>query len=800
MSFKDCIDTAVAAGRVSEAKAALGKEAYDKEVTRHLNAGLKGADAELQAALVATEKLTTVAKTRRWQKLNEIQRAHEIYTRLRGAKNLRQEAVNIMESMEHTYDSVMGLAMANSDSFLVDYAPTLAGLRRPTEGLDEIPRVAFGESSDPTATRYFNAIKDSIAVLTAQANRLGANIVDNPKNVLFQTHDAVRVSSVKQEEWVNDHLADGVVDWETMRWQGEPILPGERQEVLESVYDNIISDGIASNKPGQRQAPNLANRLNRDRFLYYAGGDAWNAMQTKYGAGNVHQQFVGMMDALAKDISILSVLGPSPDTQLRFMRNEIEALGAEKDATVGAAKRKNLTKARRTGETVQEMYDIHARHVPSLESNLPVSTFTAVKTVAVNAVLGGLFIPSFLGDAANARTASLILNLPTTKYFREYFKGFVPGKQGRMEAMQMMVTYEHGISIASNRIRYMGLMDGPNWARNISEFTYRASLTSHHTQVARNAQGKLFQGILANHRNIEFDDLPFAELLAENQISKAEWDAFRQTPVYNLKGAEFLRPLDFIRGGNDAAGIKFANAMQIYMKTAVPDASLRARAALGEANDPNKVVTQGMRAVLSLTSHPVTVYFNHMTRIAHSKNKLQLGMQYFMWMTLGGMAITQAKAIANGEYPYDMTPLDDSGGITEESSLRWLDFMGRSVVNGGSLGILGDVLFNTIDVANSKYRPGNPTEEYMNSLIRLTGGNVGEAFRGEETNIAKDALLFADKNIPDFWQTKLIVNRYFMDEVLRQADPAAYERKVRYQQEATEGRGTFFGIGEEPEF
>lgn len=799
MTFAACVQTAVEAGRVSQAKAEAGIAEYTRQVERHLSAGLKGVDAELQAAIAATEKMTNVSKTRRWQKLNEIQRAHEIYTRLRSAKDVDREATLIMEDMELTYDSVMGLAMANTDSFLVDYAPTAAGLRRPTAGLDEIPRAAFGESSDPVALRAYNAIKDTLAVLTAQANRLGASIVENPKNVLFQTHDAVRVSSVSRDEWVNDHLADGILDWETMRWQGEPILAGERKEILEKVYDNIISDGIISQKSGQRQIVNLANRLNRDRFLYYASGNAWNAMQTKYGAGNVHQQFVGMMDALAKDISILSVLGPSPDTQMRYFKNEIELLGVEKDAAKGSTQRKYLAAARRTGETVQRMYDIHARHVPSLESNLPVSLFSGLKTIAVNAVLGGLFIPSFIGDAANARTASLLTNMPATRYFREYFKNFVPSKRSKMEAMQMMVTFEHGISIATNRIRYLGLMDGPNWARNVSEFTYRATLTSHHTQVARNVNGKNFQALLANSRNIEYDDLPFASFLAEHQISKAEWDAFRQTPVYVLKGAEFLRPLDFIRAGNDAAGIKFANAMQAFMKLAVPDASLRARAAIGEANDPNQPITQGAKAMLSLTAHPITIYFNHMQRIRHSNNKLSLAMRYFLWMTAGGMAITQVKALANGEGLYDMTPFDDSGTATEESFSRWVDFMGRSVVNGGSLGILGDVLFNTIDIANSKYRPGNPTEEYFKALARLTVGNANELMQGEETNAAKEALLFADKNIPDFWQTKLIVNRYFMDELLREADPAAYERKLRYQQETTEDRGTWWGMGQEPQ-
>lgn len=796
MSFKDCIDTALGTGKVSPAKAETGKAAYDAAYAKQITAGLAEPDAALQAAIDATERMTRVTKERRWQKVNEIQRAHEIHTRLHGAKNLDREVTLLMEELELTYDSVMGMAMANASEFIVEYSPRNAGLTRPTAGLDEIPHAAFGESTDPTAIKMYEAIKSSLEVLRAWANRMGANIPDNPKNVLFQTHDAVKVSSVQREEWVNDHLTDGILDWETMRYAGEVIEEGDREEILGKVYDAIISDGIAGTPAAQRQAPNLANRLNRDRFLYYANGNAWNLMQKKYGAGNVHQQLIGMFDAMARDISIMKVFGPSPDTMLRYTQAEIEGIGAAKDLAIGANERKELAKARRIAERAEEQFRIHSRHVPTLESNAPIQAFSTVKTVAVNAVLGSLFVPSFIGDAFNSKTASLLLDLPSVKFFREYFSEASFTKEKRIEAMEAMVIQEHSISVAANRIRYFGLMDGPAWARNITEFTYRAGLTSLHTQIARNARGKSFLGMLARHRKMQYDDLPFASFMAEHQITKADWDAFRTTPPHVVKGVEFLRPLDFIRAGNAEAGLKFANMMQAYIKVAVPDASLRARAAIGEALDPNKPVTQGLKAALSLTSHPLTVYFNHMQRIRFHRNPLRIAAQYFAWMTVGGMFITQAKALLNGENLYNMTPLDDSGNLTEDSGRRWLDFMGRSVLNGGSLGILGDAVFNTVSIANSEYRPGNPTEEYLKSLLKLTIGNVGDVIAGEETNAAKEALDFASKNVPEFWQIKLLMRRYIKDELLRMADPAAYERKVQYQQEATEDRGTWWGMDE----
>lgn len=796
MSFKDCLDTAVTTGRVAASKAETAKEVFDQEVERALLDGVSEADALAQAFLSATEALAKTTSQRRWQKLNEIHRAHEIHTRIKNADNIPDAITELMTDLELDYDTTMAFAMANLSEFLTEYRPRTSGIRRKTAGLENIAPAAYGEINDPVAKRMAESIQQTMEVLRLWANRYGANIPDNPNNRMFQTHDAVRVSRVTRDTWVNEHLADGVLDWDLMEYAGKKIEPGQRKEVLERVYDAIVTDGYNDPKRAQVNPLSLANRLNRDRFLYYKTGAAWNEMQGKYGAGNVHQQVIGMIDAMAKDISVLKRFGPSPDSMFQYMKREAIGTAGERDLAAGAAGRKLQKQAERRVAVAEDEMKIHSRHVLSLENNLPVQTFSAIKTLSVSAVLGAAFVPSFFSDQINSRMARNMMNMPTSKAFTRYWSEFAMTDAKIEEAITSGVIFEHGISIATQRARYFGLMDGPMWARNVGEFTYRFGMTSLHTQVARNAAGKNFQFILHQHRGMEFDELPFAAYFVEHGITKADWDAMRAVPSHDVRGGKFLRPIDLFQGGNPAAAEKFGNAMQMFIKTSVPDTNLRTQAETGGATNPNTVLGQAVRTMAALTSFPVSLYFNQLRRISHHPNKLTMAMKYFAWMTAGGMFITQSKALISGQQPYDMLPVNEDGEF-DPLDPSWLDFMGRSVVNGGSLGILGDVLFNTIDTATGGYKSGSPTEEYIKSLAKLTVGNSFKAVQGKDTSIAKDSLAFAQKNIPSFWQTKLIVNRYLADEMLMQADPAAWERKKRY--EAEHEAGMWWAMGEEPD-
>lgn len=808
MSWRDCIQSAIDSGRISAAKGGRAFEAFDEAYDETIAGGATEGEAVMRAADLAVERITELNKGKRWARINEMQRQHEIYQRLMKAPDPRRELENLMNDADLSYDTVRGFAMANLDRLLMKYKPRKGGLHIPTDGLDGIVRAAYKEGGTPEDKELFEAIFEAQEILRKEANMYGASIPENPNRRLAQTHDQKLVQAVQKETWVEDHMR--TLDWEIMRFEGKNIPVDKREEVLERVYDGIVNDGAGRGNPAQNQQGSLATRLARDRFLYYKDADSYIAMQKKYGRGNLYEQTIGLIDHMSMEISLLKHFGPSPDTAKEFAKRVGRERAAEINNSRAPGKRTVVQKyddyAR---EVFDEMYAIHTRKIGAPDGNLMAQTFSTLRTLAVSAKLGGVFIPTVFGDIANARVARLVMNLPEVRVIRSYFGNFVPTKAKTEEAIRAGIIFENGISLAFNRQRYFGALDGPHWARRWSDITYRTGLAAHATQVGRNAAGKEFMGVLAQYKDTPFDDLAFAPLLIENGITREDWDTFRATPLYQFGGATWLRPIDMWSAGDDTAkkvAEKFQNAMQLYIRTAVPEPTLRSRVAMGEAWAPNAFRTQVFRTMTSLLSFPVSIYFNQLRRIADAprlRDKLNYGARYFAWMTAGGMFITQAKALANGQELYNMDPT-----LALEDFPRFADFYGRALLNGGSLGILGDFVFNNINLSNSSYRPGNPTAEYLKTLHKLTLDNMidaGHALlydRGsidtppDELDVGRDTLRFLDANVPDLWYAKLIWQRALTDDMFERADPAGWQRYQRYLQEHEEGM--WWEPGEEP--
>lgn len=788
MSWRDCIATAVETGRITPDRGEEAYEAFDRAFEQATADGMEEGAAMLAAADAAVEEITTLKKAKRWERINTMQRAHKIFERLMASKKPWEELEAIINDTEYAFESVQSFLMANLDQLLLKYKPKAGGLRLPTDNLDNIVRASYGDVRNSEAAEMFDALAEMQENARKWANMHGANIPENPNRRIPQTQDAVKVSAVDEDVWVRDHMDS--LDWEVMRYEGKAIPAGKREEVLRRTYQGIRSDGASRGLEAQGNQTNLAGRLNRDRFLYYKDADSYLAMMNKYGAGNLYEQTICFVDAMAKDISLLRVFGPSPDSMREYTKRVALKRADDLDAEKGANQRKILSRTRRQTEVFDDEFEIHSRHTPSLDGNLPMQTFSAVRTVAVGAKLGGVLIPSMAGDLANARAARAMFNLPTARVMRNYFRDFVPSKESLQQAIRAGVIFENGISLAHSRQRYFGSLDGPHWARRFSDITYRMGLAAHHTQIIRNSEGKQFMGILADHRRVAFDDLPFAAMLSERGITPADWDVMRRIPLHKFQGAAFLRPIDAFESSPEVSE-KFSDLMQMYIRTAVPDVTLRTRRAMGEHIDPNSFWGQSVRTFGSLASFPVSVYFNQLRRISNAptvRDKITLGAKYFVWMTLGGMFITQTKALLSGKELYSMD-------FTDADNNYALDFYGRSVLNGGSLGILGDLVFNNINISNSTYRPGNPTEEYFKAAHKLTLDNLIDAFKGEELEVGKDLYKFIDQNVPDLFYISLLWDRAVGDELMQQVDPRGYAARRRYEQEHEEG--TWWGMGEE---
>lgn len=805
MSFKDCIDSALEVGRVSADRAAKAKVAHDDEFQKALLSGADEATAELTAARAATEQLSTANAARRWQKMKDIQAAHVITKRLTNAKDPSAELLAMMESVDDDYMFVQSVAFSYLDQMLLKYKPRALQKAR-TDGQDATVYASFGQAAGPEATADAKALKDMYEMLRQWANRHGATIPKSKENHLPQTHDAVRVSRVQEytradgtrsNGWVDDHMKPGIIDWDTMRLDGKLIPEGERRDALLNMYDGIVADGKMRDKylVEGGQAGNLATRLGRDRFLHYAGPEAWIEMQGKYGAGNLFQQTIGMVDHMSKEISMLRTFGTSPGSMKEFAARLSENQAAKKAQAAGKNVKAATDKAKRKAKVFNDMFDIHDRRVTSADGNWAVQAISGIRTVAVGSKLGSVLIPSFFGDLTNAKVMNKLYGLPSMGVMRKYFAEVGSGRIGKEDAMSLGIIFEDAIGLAQSRMRYFGALDGPHAARVFSDQVYRIGLASAHTQIARNATGKQFLNFLHTTKGVKFDDHPLAAAMLETGITEKDWNLLRATPSRNIRGGNFLAPIDLMKGDRSAQEVaeKFGSLLQSYIKTAVPDTNLRSRRAAGEAIDPNSAIGQMARTMLSLLSFPMALHFNQLARIARLptvRDKMVYGASYVGWMSVAGAFITQGKALANGQQLMDMSLFDEEGKIN-------LDFYGRAVINGGSMGILGDLVMNSVNINNSSYRPGDPTTELLKAVHKVTADNLIDVAQGNPADVPADLYNLGDQLVPKFWHTKVLLERAILDDLEQQADPEGYRRAQQYQREHSEGMWWPSGGGSE---
>ena len=784
MSFKDCIQTAVDTKRVSEKRAREAFAAYDRHFAEAIAEGMDEAAAGDHAADHATQAITEAKKNRRWERINEMRRAHELHTRLSSSNNVPEELDRVLMDLQNTHETAAGMIMSNLDRLLEKYKPKKGGFVVPTDNLDNIVRASYGDVRNAEAKEFADSIAEAEEYARQWANSLGAAIPENPNRRIPQSINERKVAAVTKERFIDDFK--DAMDWDIVKYAGKTVPLAQREEVLGKIYDGIVTNGTAQKGTAQNVTPGLATRLNRERFFYYKSADDWLRLQKMYGEGNIYEQFLNSIDSMAKDISLLHVLGPNPNTMKEFVKREANARAGALDLAKPASGQKNQDKARRAVQTFEEGYQLHARYVPSMEGNVLMQTFAAVRQTAVNALLGGVFVPSIFGDLANAKVAARMVNLPDAKFIRDYVHNFSPTKENISAFVSDGIVYENAVSLIHMKSRYFGPMEGPNIVKRIGDITYRSTLVAHHTQVGRVTAFQQMMGVMTRLRDKTFDELPMAPYMSEMGITPEDWDIFRAQAVHNERGAEFIRPIDMAPEDRQVA-TKFSNLMYDYARLAIPSPTLRSRVAAGETVDPNTIRGQFLRSTTALMSFPIALHFNQLRRIAQVpgiRNKITLATQYFLWTSVAGMLITQTKALLQGQNLYSMDPTD---------SKFYTDFLPRSLLNAGSLGLLGDVVMNSVAMANGDYAPRSPVSGYFGDMAKVLKDLVPDA---PNKHPGRDMIKFIEDNVPKAWYAKLVIDRSVKDTLLQETDPAAYQARKRAEKKHEEGY--WWGAGKSP--
>jgi len=798
MSFVNCIQSAVDAGRIRSEKGKEAIDAYNRTVDEMKAKGMGDREAADAAAMAATERLTKSKGDIRWRRLREMQAAYSVSQALdvKGMKPWEVPAALIegddrfpFANVQTRHERIRGQLHAMIESGLEKYRPRAAGIVHPVAGMDTLVREMFGtQTGDISAREIATEFAKAAEHARKRANRAGASIHEMDRWRIPQMQDRLRLRGAGRDAWVRQHM--GWLDWDAMKHpDGGEILPAERQGVLESVYDTLLTDGYVKIRPGQKLPENLAARLSDRRFLHYRDADSWLAANKAYGDGDAFHQMLAYLDGMARDIATMEVLGPNPSAMKAFVEQSVRKRAADMDvAAPGGGGKTNIAKADDALADFDEMYAVLTHANAMGEESGVGHTLAGVRNVVSSAFLGSATLAAIPGDLLLTQHAALFNKLPAGGHISQYLKLMNPASSAdRRLAVRSGLVAESAAAIAMGHQRFFGEMSGPQMSRRISDVTMRLSLMSPHTQAAKWAFGMETMGAFADFAGKAFDALPFRDMLKRHGITPAEWDVFRATPAYDHKGAKFLRPDDVLARtdlDDRTAGTvadKFMDMILYERKFAVPESSIRARQFLVSGTRGGTMAGEVLRSLAMFKNFPVTIMMSHMRRGLHQSTfagrAAYLG-SFFIGLTAAGALSVQAYEIASGRDPMNMADPR---------------FWGKAALKGGGLGYLGDFMFSELNRYGSGLQDmvSGPMVQLFSDLRNLTAGNLAEAIEGKDTHAAKELAAFGARYAPGstLWYLKLAFRRIIADQLQIQADPAAYQRFREVEHKALKDYG-----------
>ncbi len=671
----------------------------------------------------------------------------------------------------------------------------------------DVLRVLYGRTDvDAQARPVADAWERVSASLADQFIAAGGKLAKREKWRLPNPDlDSAKVSALGREAFkslMRPHLdrAD-MLDFNT----GQPLTDARFEILFDEAFDAIVAEGAqglpSAGVQGRRM---LANSRDVSRFFSYKSAESWQAVADAVGAhASVFQTMVAHIHAMGDEVAAMRVLGPNPEATRRFILGlfdrEAARLAQTDPGKAGKATKANRAIAARVALERRMFEDLYAEVTGA--NRVPVSTEMArvlgdTRHVLSAAQLGSAMISS-LTDPGTLMMAARFNGLPVMSTIGRAVS-MMTEKGSEVFAAQQGLVLDTLAHAAGQADKVMGETIRTGIAAKLSNANIRASGLRRWTSVLRGAFGLEMMAHAARERGKAFGDLgaDFRASLDRYGIGAADWDLIRSTAPHEPRAnAVFIRPSDIAAAGHRDAADKFARLMHTEMDYAVIENDPVTRAMLIGQSQPGTIGGEARRAVSMYRNFPATFITMHFARAfarGWDGKRLSHGALTFLTMTALGTVAMQSKEIIAGRDPLSLDPTTGNG----------LRAFGKAMLQGGGLGVFGDVLF----LDQTKY--GNswaatiagPQFAALESVMGdVAIRNVQRWAKGEETHFAGDALYTGARYLPgsSLWQSRLAFQRVVLDQLHLMADDRARDRFARIEKQARKewGQGYWWQHG-----
>lgn len=791
MTMDRCIRDLQASGQLDKERAEKAQATYDDLVRSYIEAGMDQKLAELKASMASLDALKMAAAEKKRQALLQINAQSSILGKMQASDDWGRIATALFDHDERVpgvsniaarHRAIRGRAHARMTEVLATFKRDILGRVNAPTRLDNLVREAFGEATDdPSARELMVAWKDTAEWLRQKFNAAGGMIGKRDDWGMPQMHDMLAVRRAGYEAW-RDTISP-LLDRTKMLAEdtGLPMSAQAFEVALRQVYDTISSDGWNKITPrGAGGGRKLANRRADHRFLVFKDAEGWLAYQKQFGHGTPFDVMMGHIDGVSRDIAQMEILGPNPGATRKWLEQIVTKNAVERDIAEGTEKWS--ARAQRTRFAMEAM---HGQFTGAI--NTPVNVTLARfmggwRGMETAAKLGSATL-SAVTDVGFSWVTSRFTGVPYWGVISQQLKLLNPASNSdRKLAVRLGLIAEEWSSVAAAQQRYVDTVNVPEVINRLADGVLRASGLSAWTQAGRWAFGMEFLGTLGDAVGRPYDRLNrgLRMTLDRYGISADDWNVIRATPLYESKGATFLRPDDIAARTDidakqaDALATKLLEAVTTESVFAVPEATLQARALLNANLRAGTVPGEFVRSAMQFKAFPVSILYTHIRRALYGKGHLsraQYTANLIIATTVMGALALQLKQIAAGKDP---RPMGDE------------KFIAAAMAQGGGAGLLGDFFFSDYNrfgggLAESLAGPATST---ATKIGKFTMGNAAEIIEGEDTQAGREAIDLVKSAAPgsSLWYTKLAFNRLLLDQIQKEVDPdyrAAFRRMER---------------------
>lgn len=583
-------------------------------------------------------------------------------------------------------------------------------------------------------------------------------------------HTAKKLLKVSKADWIKKVLP--LLDRSKMVDDtGVPYSLTDLTKLLGDKYDFFTTHGLSQLIPGERANMPFWKRLDDGSFFSWKDYDSWKAYNNEFGYDDFFSAMLAHTDQMARNMGIVSVMGPDPKAMYRFLHDHTEkAVGA-----MGKAGSRSGT------DNLRWAWDIATG-----ESGHPGNAFWAEASVSLrntthSAVLGGLTPLAMVTDnitASHARKFNGIargLGLP--KMLNDWMRLMAAGPKAKAieEATAIGVSLQSVRSGIMGAMRGVGDFDGFKWSHIVADTNFRASGLTAITDAIQSAFVSDFTRSLQAQLGKPFKDFSnprLAETLEVYGITEKDWlDFSTRAKFINVRGRNVLSFAEMAKAGDMDAAIKLLAMIDKEKDVrAVISGSPRTRRTLRQGTRAGTAGGEALRFGTDLLSWPVTFLWSQIGARAKDRymsaiSKVAQTATLVVALSLAGALIVQFRQVQNRK---DLLGWDDPS--------LWL----QALAIGGGFGIMGDLFFKehygSSDSAILDFL--GPSVATISQLLVVPFKGMQAAVTGEtQPNYGRETVSLLRRTLPfsSLWLGKAAIDRYVFDELSMWLDPNAYD-------------------------